>query len=113
MPLCWRPMVYKFKSKASGDLIMLQGDGQRLLKIIGKTEMRQGIIMPQDMPAAIAALQDAVAQETTARTMQAPDAAGQAPATGGQTISLRQRSLPFIQMLQRCMAEQKEITWGV
>ena len=29
-------MLYKFKSKAAGDLIMLEPNGRRVLEIIGK-----------------------------------------------------------------------------
>ena len=107
-------MLYKFKSKASGDLIMMDADGQRLLQIIGKAELRQGVLLPQDMPAALAALQNALAQEDAARsapgTKQPTD---EAPSVWSQPISLRQRSLPCVQMLQRCQDAQKESTWGV
>ena len=101
-------MIYKFKSKAAGDLIMLEENGRTILKIIGKTDpqtLRQGIVLPQDMPAAIKALQDAV-QEDDKRLSEG----GSARPNG---VSLRQRSLPFIQMLQRCHAQEKEIVWGV
>ena len=34
-------MIYKFKSKAAGDLIMLQPNGESILKIIGQGEPAQ------------------------------------------------------------------------
>ena len=111
-------MIYKFKSKVSGDLIMLEENGRAILAIIGKTDPQnliKGILLPQDMPAAIAALQDAVVKEE-AHVQEKVDAArdaGRSLASGGQAISLRQRSLPFIRMLERCHAENKEIVWGV
>ena len=110
-------MIYKFKSKATGDLIMLEENGRTILRIIGKTDpqtLRQGIVLPKDMPTAIAVLQAAVIEEE-ARTQEQADAApeaGQANAGTIQGISLRQRSLPFIRMLERCYAENKEIVWG-
>jgi hypothetical protein len=111
-------MIYKFKSKATGDLIMLQDHGRALLTIIGKSDppaLAQGIVQPAEMPAAIAALHLAVAEEE-ARVRESVEAARQAGrpvAAGGQGISLRQRSMPFIQMLERCYAQNKEIVWGV
>ena len=39
-------MLYKFKSKAAGDLIMLEPNGRRVLQIIGKDPQPQGIILP-------------------------------------------------------------------
>lgn len=110
-------MIYKFKSKATGDLIMLQPNGESILKIIGKGEpaqLKQGILLPEDMAPAITALQAAVALEEKARAevVQIAHDKGQAPPPA-PAVSLRQRSLPFIQMLQRCQAANKEVVWGV
>ena len=111
-------MLYKFKSKAAGDLIMLEDSGRAILTIIGKGDpqtLKQGIVQPPEMPAAIAALQQAVVEED-ARMQLKVDAArdtGRSLASGGPAISLRQRSLPFIRMLERCHAQNKEIVWGV
>lgn len=112
-------MIYKFKSKATGDLIMLEENGRKLLTIIGKADtdsLKKGILLPQDMPAAMIALQKAIAQEDIrlldeAKT--AADAENPSPQGGNQSICLRQRSLPFIRMMERCCAEKKEIVWGV
>lgn len=48
-------MLYKFKSKAAGDLIMLEPNGRRVLEIIGKDAGPKGIILPEEMPGAIGA----------------------------------------------------------
>ena len=45
-------MIYKFKSKAAGDVIMLGPTGERVLGLIGKDATPQGIIEPAQMPAA-------------------------------------------------------------
>lgn len=111
-------MIYKFKSKAAADLIMLEDNGRAILKIIGKADpqtLKQGIVQPPEMPAAIAALRQAVQEEEAGLRDKANTAreAGRTASAGGQGISLRQRALPFIQMLERCYAEKKEIVWGV
>jgi hypothetical protein len=36
-------MLFKFKSKVTGDLIMLEPDAKRLLKIMGREEQVKGI----------------------------------------------------------------------
>ena len=107
-------MLYKFKSKAAGDVIMLEANGQRVLEIIGKSPDAKGIILPEQMPAAIDALQAAIAQEEAARDA----AVAQARAENGtpprfDAVSLRQRAHPFIAMLKECLASKKEIVWGV
>lgn len=108
-------MLYKFKSPAAADLIMLEPQGRRLLQIIGKpVEDKQGILLPADMPAAVAALEAAIVREETQRKAAEAEAAAKGeelPAPEG--VSLRQRATPFIEMLRRCQAADKEIVWGV
>lgn len=105
-------MLYTFKSQAAGNLIMLQPNGERVLEIIGKDPGPKGIILPAQMPAAIAALESAIAQEEPAAPNSADKAAGGAQ-HGSDAVSLRQRATPFIDMLKRCQAAGKEIVWGV
>ena len=59
-------MLYKFKSRATGDLILLNEQGLRLLQIMGKEPTAQGIVTVAQIPAAIAAIEAAVAQEEQA-----------------------------------------------
>jgi hypothetical protein len=99
-------MLYKFKSRASGDLIMLEVNGRRVLEIIGKEPGPKGIILPEQMPAAVAALQAAIALEES-HDNESPDTA---PRDG---LGLRQRALPFIDMLQRNHQARHEVVWGV
>jgi regulator of protease activity HflC (stomatin/prohibitin superfamily) len=108
-------MLYKFKSQATADLIMLQPNGRRLLEIIGKdADQPKGILLPEAMPAAIAALEAAIVREEAEQKHAAEQAAARGedpPRIDG--ISLRQRAVPFIEMLRRCEKAEKEIVWGV
>ncbi|HEY1227118.1 MAG TPA: DUF1840 domain-containing protein [Ramlibacter sp.] len=107
-------MLYKFKSKAAGDLIMLEPNGRRVLEIIGKDPGPKGIIEPDQMPGAVQALEAAIAREEAdqrAATEEAK-ASGQPPPKSPE-VSLRQRAVPFIDMLKRASAAGKEIVWGV
>ena len=107
-------MLYKFKSKAAGDLIMLEPNGRRVLEIIGKDAGPKGIILPEEMPGAIQALEAAIAGEEAEQKAAIEDAKakGQVPPRF-DAVSLRQRAVPFIDMLKRCSAAGKEIVWGV
>jgi hypothetical protein len=107
-------MLYKFKSSAAGDLIMLEPNGRRVLETIGKDAGPTGIILPEQMAAAISALTAAVSQEEAAQQ----SAIDQAKAKGDmpprfEAISLRKRVWPLVEMLQRCQRENASITWGV
>ena len=49
-------MLYKFKSRAAADLILLEPQGRQILEIIGKTPGPTGIVTAAQIPAALAAL---------------------------------------------------------
>ena len=107
-------MLYKFKSKAAGDMIMLETNGRRVLEIIGKDAGPKGIILPEEMPAALTALESAISHEEAQHqaAIDEAQAKGQVPPRF-DAVSLRQRAVPFIDMLRRCSAAGKEIVWGV
>ena len=108
-------MLYKFKSRAAPDLIMLEPNGRRVLQLIGKpVDEKQGILLAADIPAAMAALEAAITQEEAARRAAEAEAATKGeelPELEG--VSLRQRATPFIEMLRRCEKADTEIVWGV
>ncbi len=108
-------MLYKFKSKATGDLIMLEPNGRRILQIIGKySPDGKGILLPEQMPAAIAALQAAIAKEDADRKAAQEDAHARGErAPEDEAVSLHQRATPLIDMLRRCLQANKEVVWGV
>ena len=107
-------MLYKFKSKAAGDLIMLEPNGRRVLEIIGKDAGPKGIILPGEIPAAIAALDAAITREEADQKALASEAKakGEVPPRL-DSVSLRQRAVPFLDMLRRCDKAGHEIVWGV
>lgn len=96
-------MIYRFQSKVTGDLIMLQPHGELLLRLIGREPAPKGIIEVSDMPAALAALQQAAAQA------QAPVA----ESDGERGVGLKQRVWPMIEMIKRTLDAGEPIVWGV
>ena len=107
-------MIYKFKSKAAGDVIMTAPAGDDVLRVIGKSPAAQGIIERAAMGAAIAAIEQAVAADEAARAQAETDAAADgrklAPRDG---VTLRQRAWPLVEMMKRSTAERADIVWGV
>ncbi len=116
---CWLlqncPMLYKFKSRATADVIMLPANARQLLKIMGKDAAPPGIVTAAQIPAAIEALQAAIEAEEAAerekgRTADAEDAHDE----DGQphtAIRLHQRAAPLIDMLRRSAAEGHDVIW--
>jgi uncharacterized protein DUF1840 len=107
-------MLYKFKSKSAGDLIMMGPNGDEVLRIIGKSPAARGIIEPAAMPAAIVALQQAVEADDAARAQAEKEAQAEGrKLPHGEGITLRQRAWPMIEMMKRASAEKADIVWGV
>jgi len=98
-------VIYKFKSKATGDLIMTQPVGERVLSLIGKPASAQGIIEVDQMSAAIGALESAVAAEN-------PSGADDDSGGHADRVGLRQRVWPMVEMMKRALAEKQPIVWG-
>ena len=109
--------MYKFKSRAAADLIMLEPNGRQILQLLGRTDaqaQQQGILLPEQMPAAIAALEAAILAEARQREQLIAQALAEGHAAPRfEGISLRQRALPFIEMIKRCQQADREIVWGV
>ena len=108
-------MIYKFKSKAAGDVIMLGPNGDQVLRLIGKEPAAQGIIESADMAAAIASIEQAVAADEAARAAAKADAGGEQGKQDSprDKVSLRQRAWPLVEMLKRARVANQEIVWGV
>jgi hypothetical protein len=105
---------YRFKSRETGDLVMLQASGRRVLEILGKDTSGAGIIRPQEMQGAVAALRSAVLAEEAAQQKMRDEAQAKGePAPQFEAVSLRMRVAPFIEMLERCAKAEVEVVWGV
>jgi hypothetical protein len=100
-------MIYKFKSKASGDVIMLGPNGDQMLRIIGREPSPKGIIEVEHMAAAIEALRAAVLAD------EAPSDEAEDENAPGRGVSLRQRLWPVIDLFERSLAARQPVVWGV
>ena len=103
-------MIYKFKSKASGDVIMLGPNGDALLRAIGRAPAAQGIFEPASMASAIVAIERAVAADEAA----GGNAHGAAnPPGAADGVTLRQRFWPMVDLFKRAAAAGVPVVWGV
>ena len=113
-------MPYKFKSRATADLIMLDASARHLLGIVGKDADGPGIITAEQIPGALAALEQAVQREEAQRAASNDarddddaqrDDEEEVQSGPREGVSLRQRTAPFVDMLKRSAAEGKDVTW--
>lgn len=107
-------MLYRFKSRATADLLMLEPHGRRLLTVLGKDPDGPGVLTVAQMPAAVQTLRADV--EADNRYWQ--DVRAQAEADGEVPPPLPQvmwhtRVTPFLETLGLCQAEGADLVWGV
>ncbi|RZJ50041.1 MAG: DUF1840 domain-containing protein [Acidovorax sp.] len=106
-------MLYKFKSRAAADLIMLEPQGRQVVTIMGKAPGASGIVTVAQIPAAIAALESAVAAEEALPASADAESDDEASTQErAETVRLRQRVTPLIDMLKRSAAEGADVVWG-
>ena len=107
-------MIYKFKSKSAGDVLMMGPNGDQVVRLLGRDPAPKGIIESADMPAAIRTLEQAVADDEArlAEARKEAEAKGETlpPAEG---VGLRQRVWPLIEMMRRSHHAGHDIVWGV
>ena len=107
-------MLYKFKSKAGADVIMLAAQGDQLLRLIGRSPSAQGIVEAAALGAAVSALEQAVADDeaTFAKAQAEAVAAGQtAPRRDG--VTLRARMWPMVELMRQSASANADVVWGV
>ncbi len=104
-------MLYKFKSKAAGDVIMLGPNGDQVMRAVGREPAPRGIFEVDAMPGLIAALEAAVAADDAARGRSADDD-GAAQSGPGDAVALRRRVWPLVEMLRRSHGAREVVVWG-
>jgi hypothetical protein len=105
-------MLYKFKSKAAGDVIMLGPNGDAVMRLVGREPAAKGIFEVQHLPQLIATLEKAVTDDDACRRQ--PQAGDEEDKKSvGDGIGLRQRVWPLVEMMCRSHAQNEPIVWGV
>ena len=107
-------MIYKFSSKATGDLQMTEDVGTRMLRIMGKDVTAQGIIEVAAIPEAVKALAAAVAHdESRLEHIKGEPGTGDFESADVDSVTLRQHVWPFVEMLKRAHSAGEVIVWGI
>ncbi len=106
-----------FRSKAAGEIFMFAETARRVFEILGRAEAPRGVIVADDVPAALAAIEAAVEAERE-RDKAADDQAELADRAGDgaappRAITLAQRTWPLVEMLRAARKKSVEVTWGI
>jgi len=106
-------MLFTFKSASIGNLIMHEKSGKEILALLGKNpEDQRGIITVDQLPSAILTLQAAVSADK-AMMHQTTTQTNELEPSDNQTVSLSQRAVPFIEMLECALEDKEPVVWGV
>ena len=101
-------MLITFKSRAFSDVTMFGDIALRLLKLMDGRKSTQGIIEPDELPEALAKLRAGVADAD--RQPNEADAKDSEDDQAEQ-VSLHNRALPLIDLLQAAISENEPVTW--
>jgi hypothetical protein len=107
-----------FTSKVAGEVQMLTAHGEQVLRAIGKPVEVRGVITPEQIPAALAALHNAINMDLDERRELLAGAIAKAKAEGEEEptdhgVDLGRRAFPLIQMLERAAVANEPVLWGV
>lgn len=107
-------MIVIFKSKAAADVIMFGDIAHELMKIMGKDADPKGIITPEQLPGAITALKAAI----EADRQQPPPSADKEEEIAAmpamtRPVSLAQRAVPLLELLEWSQKKEVPVIWGV
>jgi len=107
-------MIYRFKSKAGADVIMLQPQGEQILRLLQRDPAEPGLLRGSQLHAAAAALEQAVADDEAAfaRLQAEAQASGETPPRR-EGISLRQRVWPLVELIRHAQRAEVDLVWGV
>ncbi|MBK6971776.1 MAG: DUF1840 domain-containing protein [Sterolibacteriaceae bacterium] len=107
-------MIITFKSRAAGDVIQFGEVAKRLLGIIGKNaDSTTGIITVEQLPDALARLKAAVAAERAELGGRSRNDDDEEQQGGPPAITLSQRAVPLIELMEYALRDKAPVTWGV
>lgn len=104
-------MLYRFKSAASGEVLMLEEHAQKIFTILARPLEARGVIAVDDLPQAMQKL-DAAMQFSHKQTKALPTDALDHADESGPTVPLHVRALPFYKLLEVSNQAGENMYWG-
>ena len=114
-------MIVIFQSPASGDVIMFGDVAKRMMKLMGKEPTDKGIVTVEQLPDAIARIKAAIEEDKQQRAGRSsedlpqtePDGSGGRGQSSRPFVTLTQRAVPLLELLEWSLKKQKPVVWGV
>ncbi len=114
-------MIYQFETRAGGRITYTDVVGAQILHLIGKQPGPRGVITVDEIPAALRALEAAVAREKAMAAAPNRDLEPHATADADRederakepVVTLGQRAFPFVDLLKFALKAREDVTWGI
>jgi hypothetical protein len=101
-------MLVKFHSSTSGEIMMFAESARVILGILGKECSARGVITLEQLPEEISRLRAAMKSRAG---QPAPKADERSDDQGELPVGFVQRATPFVEMLERTLADEGYVTW--
>jgi hypothetical protein len=109
-----KSMLVTFKSGVCADVMMFVEVAQQMMEIMGKEFTPRGVFTVEQLPHAISRLKQAVAEDRQLRQGAAPPPEDEEEGEERrERVSITQRALPLIELLECSLREEKPVLWGV
>ncbi|WP_299793221.1 DUF1840 domain-containing protein [uncultured Shewanella sp.] len=104
-------MLVTFKTKYYSNITLFGNIALTFIRIMGHSSTVPGAIRAEDVPAALRRLSKAIEQEPASET--SPSDSGYDDDNGDNepVVSLRQRALPLIELLQSAVESESNVMW--
>ncbi len=110
-------MIVTFKSAASADVIYFGDVAKRMMELMGKDVAEKGIVTVEQLPGAINLLKAAILADKEQHRQHILDEEPQnESSSNGDSrpfVTLTQRTVPLLAMLEESLGEKKPVVWGV
>jgi hypothetical protein len=106
-------VLVTFHSKATPDVVMLKDLAGYLLGVIGKRIAVRGVIVHEDAAAAIDRLEAALEEDARIAEVHGANHRALSADAAESSAGLRQRAVPFLDMLRIAQQQDADILWSM
>jgi hypothetical protein len=107
-------MLVTFRTKTYANITMFSDVAQQLLQLMGHSGTVPGAIKAEDVPAALARLESAIAQRKAAEAAESPEPSDVDPddQDAPQQVPLPRRAVPLLELLRAAVADNADVMWS-
>ncbi|MPV58283.1 DUF1840 domain-containing protein [Burkholderia sp. HI2761] len=106
-------MLITFRSSAAPDIVMLRDLAQYLLGLVGKGLDIRGVISTDELPGAIARLEQAIRDDAARERAHEYSTLGLRDGASPHANGLAQRAWPLLDMMRAAHEQGRHVMWGV